>query len=118
MYETITPFSTPLELLNQEITPIDIRFFLVSQARSAVCPKCQQISNRKHRYVKRQLRDLPIPQKKVYARVSTGFEGQKNRFLHKSSSLITSLRKKAGSFIKSIQMLNLDRKIIEMALKI
>lgn len=65
MYEMITPFGLNFELLYQEESEAELRFFIMSRTRSAICPKCQQASTRKHSRTKRQIKDLPIIQKEV-----------------------------------------------------
>lgn len=65
MYEMIIPFGANFELVHQEASDIEMRFFLISRTKSAICPKCQQVSTRRHSRTKRQIKDLPIVQKEV-----------------------------------------------------
>lgn len=65
MYEMITPFGSNFELVHQEASDMELRFFLISRTKSAICPKCQQVSTRRHSRKNRQIRDLPIAQKEV-----------------------------------------------------
>ncbi|MCH7323995.1 transposase family protein [Solibacillus sp. MA9] len=55
-----------LEIIHHELTPTEVILFIESMTVTATCPKCLQISHRKHGQSLRKIRDIPISKKDVY----------------------------------------------------